>query len=682
MAEGNLTENDGQPTPEQRAAELRQRLSDAAYRYYVLDQPTISDAEYDALMAELRGLENAHPELVTPDSPTQRVGAPPLPEFTKHEHRERMLSLGNAFSEQDLRDFDARVRRGLDVPADTPIRYTCELKLDGLAVSLTYENGALAIGATRGDGSVGENVTPNIRTISAVPLRLRTEGNPPPEVLEVRGEVFLLHAEFERVNAEREERGEPTFANPRNAAAGSVRQLDSAITASRRLDCFCYALGYSSRPLPFDTQTGLLNALREWGFRTDPHARTVDGIDAVWEFVQEWEERRRELPYDTDGVVVKVDSLRAQNTLGATSHDPRWAIAYKYPAQQVATRVKSIEVQVGRTGALTPVANLEPVVVGGVTVSRATLHNEDEVRRKDVRVGDTVMVQRAGEVIPEIVSVVKDAGHESRPEFSMPSTCPVCGADTERLPGEAVTRCIGVSCPAQLKRRIEHFASRGAMDIEGLGDNLVSRLVDAGALRDVADVFYLSLEDLVAVERMAEKSARNVLEAIEEARSRPLERLITALGIPQVGATVARTLAEALGSLEALAGASEEELQKIHGIGPVVAHSIAHFFAQDETKDVLAKLARANLNLSAPGRAEGDDRFAGKTFVFTGALETMTRPEAEAIVRRLGGTASGSVSKKTAYVVAGEAAGSKLDKARELGVPVLTEAEFREMAGV
>jgi len=665
--------------PEQRVTELRELINQAAHRYYALDSPTISDAEYDRLFAELRALEEQNPALVTPDSPTQRVGAPPLTSFTPHTHRERMLSLGNAFSEGDLRDFDARVRKGLDYPADEQVAYIAELKLDGLAVSLTYENGLLSIGSTRGDGTSGENITPNVRTIRAVPLRLK--GNAP-DFLEVRGEIILTHAEFERVNEQRSEKGEPTFANPRNAAAGSVRQLDSSITAQRRLDCFCYAVGAMTGGPRFATQHDLLKALEEWGFHVNPHYACLTGIDAVWQFIQEWEDKRETLEYDTDGVVVKVDSIAAQRTLGATSHDPRWAIAWKYPAQQVTTRVNDIIVNVGRTGALTPVAVLEPVVVGGVTVSRATLHNEDEVRNKDVRIGDTVVIQRAGEVIPEVVSVISDEGHAGRAEFRMPGKCPVCGADTERIPGEAVTRCIGISCPAQLKRRIEHFASRDAMDVDKLGEKIISRLVDTGTLKDPADIYYLTLEDLKNVERMAQRSAQNVLDAIEEARSRPLERLITGLGIPQVGATAARILAEASGGIDNLSKMTGEQLQTLHGIGPVVAASIAHFFSQDETKAVLDKLSRAGLRISVPDKTDTDNRFTGKTFVFTGALEAMTRPEAEAAVRRLGGQATGSVSKKTSYVVAGESAGSKLDKARELGVTVLTEAEFRELAGL
>lgn len=662
--------------PGEHIHELRVLLNDASYRYHVLDLPEISDAEYDAALAELRSLEDAHPELISPDSPTQRVGAPPLSSFLPHTHRERMFSLGNAFSEDDLREFDARVRRGLDTRAGDAIRYVAELKLDGLAVSLTYENGLLVTGATRGDGSQGEDVTPNIKTVRAVPLRLQDHA---PTLVEVRGEVFMTHEEFRRVNEAREESGEPTFANPRNAAAGSVRQLDSTITAGRRLECFCYAVGALKGETPFSTQTELLRTLSSWGFRVNPNVKTLDGIDAVCEYIREWDERRNELPYDMDGVVVKVDSLRAQRTLGFTSHDPRWAIAYKFAAQEVATRVNDIIVNVGRTGALTPVAILEPVFVGGVTVGKATLHNLDEVRRKDVRIGDTVMVRRAGEVIPEVVSVVEDPEHSARPEWAMPDRCPVCGSETQRVEGEAVTRCLGIACPAQLKRRIEHFASRGAMDIDRLGDKLIDRLVEAGKLADPADVFFLTKQDFLEIERMADKSAQNVVDSIQSARTRPLERLITGLGIPQVGAAAARDLSAAAGSLDRLAGMTVDELRGIHGIGPIVAESIARFFRQDETKVVLGKLALGKLKLSAPQRAEGDERFSGKTFVFTGTLETMTRPEAEAIVRLFGGTASGSVSKKTSFVVAGESAGSKLDKARDLGVPVITESEFSAM---
>ena len=665
------------PEPVNRIKELIGFLNEASYRYHVLDQPAISDAEYDQALSELRALEAAHPELLTPDSPTQRVGATPLPAFQPHVHRERMFSLGNAFRESDLTDFDARVRRGLDTPEGDLITYVAELKMDGLAVSLTYENGVLVTGATRGDGAQGENVTPNLRTVRAIPLRLASGA---PSLVEVRGEVFMTHEEFERVNETREGNGEATFANPRNAAAGSVRQLDSSITAGRRLECVCYAVGALTGEAPYATQTELLQTLALWGFRDNPHVKTLNGMAEVWEYIQEWDAQRFELPYDMDGVVVKVDSLRAQRTLGFTSHDPRWAIAYKFAAQEVATRVNDIIVNVGRTGARTPVAILEPVFVGGVTVGKATLHNIDEVRRKDVRIGDTVMIRRAGEVIPEVVSVVSDAEHASRPEWSMPDRCPVCGSEAQRVEGEAVTRCLGIACPAQLKRRIEHFASRGAMDIDRLGDKLIARLVDAGKLTDPADVFFLTKQDFIEIERMAEKSAQNVVDSIEAARTRPLERLIAGLGIPQVGGAAARDLAAASSGIDHLAGMTAEELQGIHGIGPIVAKSIAMFFRQDETRVVLGKLRIANLNINAPERAEGDDRFAGKTFVFTGTLETMMRSEAEATVRRFGGSASGSVSKKTSYVVAGEAAGSKLEKAQSLGVPVITEAEFAEMA--
>ncbi|HEY3268987.1 MAG TPA: NAD-dependent DNA ligase LigA [Armatimonadota bacterium] len=668
--------------PVSRAAELRRLLTDASYRYHVLDQPTISDAEYDRALAELRALEEADPSLLTPDSPTQRVGAAPLGQFTPHVHRERMLSLSNAFSEDDLRDFDARVRRGLDAPEGDQIPYVAELKMDGLAVSLTYVEGVLTVGSTRGDGYQGEDVTPNLKTVREIPLRLRGDALPYPSLIEVRGEVFMSHEEFSAVNEAREEAGEPTFANPRNAAAGSVRQLDSSITAGRRLNCYCYAIGAATGGVPFSTQAELLAGLGRWGFRVNPDVAALSGIEEVIAYVRQWEERKDTLPYDMDGVVVKVDNLRAQRSLGATSHDPRWAIAYKFPAQQVSTQVLDIITNVGRTGALTPVAMLQPVAVGGVTVSKATLHNEDEVRRKDVRIGDTVVIQRAGEVIPEVVSVIVDAEHASRPEWSMPDRCPVCGSETQRAEGEAVTRCLGIACPAQLKRRIEHFASRGAMDIDRLGDKLIARLVDAGKLADPLDVFALTKDDLMEIERMADKSAQNVVDSINAARVRPLERLITGLGIPQVGATAARTLAQQSGSLERLAAMTADELKLVHGIGPVVAESIERFFRQDETQVVLRKISEQNLKIAAPERQDGDGRFEGKTFVFTGALETMTRPEAEAIARRLGGTASGSVSKKTSYVVAGENAGSKLEKANALGVTVITEAEFLGLAGV
>lgn len=664
--------------------DLRRRINRANYLYYVKDQPEISDAEYDRLMRRLQELEEKYPSLVTPDSPTQRVGAPPLDEFPVHEHIVPMLSLQNAFGEDELRAFDERCKRFLGWPPDADIEYCCELKFDGLAVSLTYVDGVLTTGATRGDGYRGENVTENLRTIRTIPLNLnhtKDESNPYfkpiPSLVEVRGEVILRHDEFRRINEERELSGEPTFANPRNAAAGSVRQLDSRVTARRKLTMYCYGVG-ACEGLQFDTQYEILCTLGSWGFLVNPNVRVCSNVDEAVEYVREWQTKKEQLDYDIDGVVVKVNSVALQNQLGYVARSPRWAVAYKYPAHQATTRVVNIRVQVGRTGALTPVADLEPVEVGGVTVSRATLHNEDEIRRKDVRIGDTVVVQRAGEVIPEIVEVVKEKRTGQEKEFVMPSKCPVCGADVLRLEGEAVARCTGIACPAQLKERIVHFASREAMDIEHVGPALVEQLVDKGLVKDPADLYYLKVEDLASLERMGEKSARNVIEAIERSKSASLARLIYALGIRHVGERTAAALAEHFGSIDALKNATEEELAKVPDVGPVVARSIATFFRQAETEEVLRKLKAVGIDPKSEER-KVSDVFAGKTVVFTGGLSNLTREEAESLVFELGGKPSSSVSRNTDLVVVGENPGSKLEKARSLGVRIVTEDEFLQM---
>lgn len=662
---------------EQRAEALRKEIEQHNYAYYVLDQPTVSDATYDALMRELMEIEATYPELVTADSPTQRVGSAPSDAFATHEHRVPMLSLGNAFSFDELREFDARVKRILGLPADHAVEYVAELKIDGLAVSLTYRDRRFVVGATRGDGYRGEDVTPNLRTVRGLPLYLQ-DAAPEGEV-EVRGEVFLTHDEFQRINHEREQRGEPVYANPRNSAAGSLRQLDSSITARRRLHYFAYALGYLSGPGP-ETQWELLEKLRAWGFRTNPYSRLCANLEAVMEFTEEWREKRHELNYDTDGVVVKVNSLALQQELGFVSRSPRWAIAYKYPAEQARTRIRDIKIQVGRTGALTPVAVMEPVEVAGVIVERATLHNEDEIRRKDIRIGDTVIIQRAGEVIPEVVEVVKDARTGEEREFVFPTTCPVCGADVERPEGEAVARCVGIACPAQLQRRIQHWASRGAMEIEGLGPAIIEQLLARKLIEDPADLYSLTVDQLAALDRLAEKSAQNLVSAIAASKGRPLARLIFAFGIRHVGETVARLLAEYFRTIDRLAAASLEDLSQVQGVGPQIAESVYRFFRQDETIRVLEKLRAAGVLPREEAVPEAaSSALAGKSFVFTGTLETMQRSEAEALVRRLGGAATGSVSRNTTHVVAGAKAGSKLDKARQLGIPVLTEQEFLEM---
>lgn len=672
--------------PEEIRAEieqLRQRINRANFLYYVKDLPDISDAEYDRLMRRLQDIEAKYPALVTPDSPTQRVGAAPQTELAPFVHRTPMLSLANAFSDEELRAFDERCKRFLHIEKDEMLEYDCEPKFDGLAISLTYEDGILTAGATRGDGYRGENVTENLRTIKSIPLNLHHSKREAPEVksipafIEVRGEVIIAHEEFRRINEERENSGEPTFANPRNAAAGSIRQLDPRITARRNLTMFCYAVG-AYEGVDFNTQYDILCALGDWGFKVNPDIKICSGIDKVIEYVGDWRDRKEQLAFDVDGMVIKVNLLDLQTRLGNVARSPRWAIAYKYPAMQATTRVLDIRVQVGRTGALTPVADMEPVEVSGVTVSRATLHNEDEIHRKDVRIGDTVVIQRAGEVIPEIVEVLKDNRTGDEREFVMPAKCPVCGADVERLPGEAVARCIGIACPAQLRERIIHFASRGAMDIDGVGPALIDQLLEKQLVSDPADLYYLKVEDLLPLERMAQKSAENAISAIQTSTRQPLSRLVYALGIRHVGERTAAVLAQQFGSIDRLRNATEEELAQVRDIGPVAAMSIRTFFEQDETIQVLRKLKEAGLDPKEEVRQE-TAVFSGKTIVFTGALQKMTREQAHALVFKLGGNPSGSVSRNTDLVVAGEKAGSKLDKARSLGVNVVSEDEFLEM---
>lgn len=665
-----------------RIEELRRLIEYHNYRYYVLDQPEISDEEYDRLFRELVELEAQFPDLITPDSPTQRVGAPPLEAFPEHTHREVMLSLDNAFSDEELVAFDQRVKRFLDLPPDALIEYTCELKIDGLAVSLTYENGVLTVGATRGDGVRGENVTPNIRTVRQIPLRLRMESlfDTPPPIIEVRGEVYLSYREFERINREREEAGEPLFANPRNAAAGSLRQLDSRITARRHLRFWAYGIGYAEG-VEFQSQWEVLQQLKAWGFPVNPHTRLVKGVEEALAYCHEWRARRAELDYATDGVVIKVNDFALQRRLGATQRAPRWAIAYKYPAEQARTVLREVRWQVGRTGVLTPVAIMEPVQVGGVTVSRATLHNLDEIRRKDIRIGDTVVIQRAGEVIPEVVAVVPEARTGQEIPIEPPTNCPVCGARVERIEDEAALRCINLACPAQIVERIRHFTSRHAMNIEGVGEKWVQRLFELGYIHDPADLYYLHQhrDALINLERSGEKLVSNILNAIEKSKQAGLDRLIFALGIRHVGEHAARLLAEHFGSLDALMHATEEELTAIPGIGPETAHEVVEFFARPENHQVIEKLRRAGVKMHMERAQPKATPFAGMTFVFTGELQSYTREEAEALVRSLGGRATSSVSRATTYVVAGPGAGSKLQKALELGIPVLNEEQFLEM---
>jgi len=663
--------------------DLRGRINRANFLYYVKDQPEISDADYDKLLRRLQELETRYPRTITPDSPTQRVGIAPQTEFATFEHRIPMLSLANAFGEDELRAFDDRCRRMLHMESSEPLEYDCEPKFDGLAVSLTYIDGILTAGATRGDGYRGENITENLKTVRSIPLNLHQIGRESPDVkpippmIEVRGEVILTHEEFRRINEERETTGEPTFANPRNAAAGSVRQLDPRITAKRRLTMFSYAVG-DYEGIEFSTQYEVLCTLGDWGFKVNPDVRVFDNIDNVAAYIREWGEKKEHLDYDVDGMVVKVNSFDLQTRLGYVARSPRWAVAYKYPAHQVQTRVNNIRVQVGRTGALTPVADLEPVEVSGVTVSRATLHNEDEIRRKDVRIRDTVVVQRAGDVIPEVVEVVKDKRTGSEVEFQMPANCPVCGADVVREPGEAVSRCTGIACAAQIKETIGHFASRNAMDIEGVGPAIIDQLIDKELIHDPADLYPLTKEQLASLERMADKSAENVVNAIEASKAATLDRVIYALGIRHVGERTAASLAQHFGSIESIRSATEEQIAEVPDVGPVVAASVATFFAQTENEEVMRKLKEAGIDPKVEQRRESA-AFSGKSVVFTGALQRMTRDEAQALVYKLGGNPSSSVSGSTSLVVAGERAGSKLDKARSLGVTVVSEDEFLEM---
>lgn len=660
----------------ERARRLREEVAHHDYRYYVLDDPVITDAEYDALMRELEGLEARFPALATPDSPTRRVGGRPLEGFTQVRHPVPMLSLANVFDGGELADFARRVEGLL---AGEAVEYVVEPKYDGLSVALTYEDGLFVRGATRGDGEVGEDVTENLRTVRTIPLRLRGDA---PRLLTVRGEVFMPRRAFERLNEQRAAAGEPLFANPRNAAAGSVRQLDPRVTAQRRLDCFVYEVMHVEGGQLLPTHHEALSALAAWGLRVNPVHRLCRTIEEVAAVIAEWERRRWDLPYEIDGMVVKVDGLDQQTRLGATHKSPRWAAAYKYPAEEARTRVRDVIVSVGRTGVLTPVADLDPVEVGGVTVSRASLHNEDYIQAKDVRIGDVVIIRRAGDVIPEVVRVETAARRGDERPFLMPDRCPVCGSEVVRLPGEAASRCTGVACPAQARETIRHFGSRHAMDIEGLGPAVIDQLLAAGLVADAGDLYFLRHEDVAGLERMGDKSAANLLAAIEASKDRPLSRLIFGLGIRFVGERGAQLLAEHLGSMDALREAPAEVLTSIPEVGEKTAAGILAFFRQEQTERLLEKLRRAGVRTADEGAApRGPQPLAGLTFVLTGTLRGMTRTEAEAAVTARGGRPSGSVSRKTDYVVAGEDPGSKLARARELGVRVLSEEEFLRMIG-
>ena len=659
-----------------RIEELRAEIRKHDYHYYVLNQPLISDAEYDKLFRELQELEEKYPQLVTPDSPTQRVGAPPAEEFRPVRHAIPMLSLQNCFTEGEFLEWDRRVRRLLG--GERPI-YVCEPKLDGLSVELVYENGVFTVGSTRGDGYVGEDVTRNLRTIRQIPLRLLPLDGEVPRLLEVRGEVYMEKEDFRRLNREREEKGEPPFANPRNAAAGSLRQLDPNITASRPLKAFFYATG-RVEGLEIRSQEELLTTLPKLGFPVNPLWRRCETPEEAIEFYHELLEQREELPYEADGMVVKVNDFSQREVLGEVSRAPRWAIAFKFPAEEATTRVLDIVVQVGRTGALTPVAILEPVEVSGVTVSRATLHNEDEVKRKDVRIGDWVVVRRAGEVIPEIVKSIPERRTGQEKEFRMPDRCPVCGGPVVRPPGEVIHRCENLSCPARIKEAIRHFASRRAADIEGLGEKLVDQLVDKGLVRRISDLYHLTKEQLAALERMGEKSAQNLLEQLERSKGMSLARLIYALGIRYVGEHIAEVLAERFGSIDELARASYEELVEIPEIGPRIAQSIVDFFQNQDNRRLIAELKAVGIDPRAERPTE-EGPLVGKTFVFTGRLSAFTREEARRLVEELGGKVASSVSRKVDFLVVGEDPGSKLDRARALGIRTLTEEEFRNLVG-
>jgi len=658
-----------------RLDELRRQLHYHNHRYYVLDDPEISDAHYDRLLRELEGLEARYPDLITPDSPTQRVGARPLEKFETLPHTVPMLSLENAFNREEVQEFDERVKRFLKRAED--LTYTVEPKMDGLAIELIYEQGLLIRSATRGDGYVGEDVTQNVRTIPAVPLRLQPGNTPAPDRLEIRGEVYLRLKNFREFNRKRLEAGEPAFANPRNAAAGSLRQLDPRVTAQRPLYFYAYGLG-ALTGLPLDGQWEILEALSQWGVPVNPQARRVKGIETAWSFCQEMEDLRHSLPYEIDGVVIKVDSLELQENLGVKSRSPRWALAFKFQPSQETTRILNIEVQVGRTGALTPVALLQPVVVGGVEVSRATLHNQDEIERKDIRIGDTVVIQRAGEVIPEVVKVVDGARPGREAAFRLPGECPVCRSPVVRLPGEVAHRCSNPNCSAQVKESIRHFASKGAMDIEGLGEKMVDQLVEKGLVQDYGDLYALTREVLVPLERLADKSAGNLIKALERSKQAALGKFIYALGIRFVGEHVAAILAGYFGSLEALSVSTEEELLSIREVGPQVARSIRVFFDNPQNQKVVGKLLRGGVKLKGE-KTGGPKPLAGKTFVLTGRLTRFTREEAKEKIEALGGKVAGSVSSKTNYLVAGEEPGSKLDKARELQVPILNEEDLTHL---
>jgi len=658
----------------ERIRELRDELHYHNYRYYIEDDPVISDAEYDRKLRELQGLEGEFPDLQSPDSPTQRVGAPPLDEFNTVTHRQQMLSLANAQNTEEIREFDERVKRALGTTEN--IEYVCEPKLDGLAVELVYEDGVFVQGSTRGDGTTGEDITQNLRTIPYIPLRLRDDSLDIPALLEVRGEVYMEEADFVALNEQRVEDGEQPFANPRNCAAGSLRQLDPNVTAGRNLKIYCYGSGVIEGA-SFSSHWEFLQTIPGWGFRINSLTTTCSTIDEAIGYYEDIENRRNGLGYEIDGVVIKVNDYELRDELGVRSRSPRWAVAGKFKAQQEVTVIEDIEASVGRTGAVTPVAHLEPVNIGGVTVSRATLHNQDEIDRKDVRIGDTVVVQRAGDVIPEVVKVILDNRPNNTEPYHLPETCPVCGGHVIRIEDEVIHRCQNISCPAQVKGHLKHFASKAAMDIDGLGDKLVEQLFDEDLIHDPADLYHLSEDDLIDLERMAEKSAQNLLAAIDASKQATLARFLYALGIRNVGEHLSRVLEREFGSLKNIRSSSKEELEAVNEIGPIVAESIYNFFSEEQNQALIERLLAAGITLETPDISTDEENiFADKTIVFTGALEHFTRSDAKKLTEQLGGRATSSVSSKTDFVVAGENAGSKLDKARELAITVLTEEEF------
>ncbi len=661
----------------ERAEKLRAEINHHNYLYYVLDSPAISDADYDALMRELKELEERYPAIITPDSPTQRIGAPISEKFASVPHTVPMLSLDDAFSPEEVIAFDRRIRKLLDRTHD--ITYMLEPKMDGLAVELVYENGIFILGSTRGDGYTGEDITANLRTIRAIPLRLVIpEGSSPPERLEARGEVFMHLEDFRRLNKRREEEGEAPFANPRNAAAGSLRQLDPAVTASRPLDIFLYGVGIVSGR-EFETQEEVLSYLRSVGLKTNPLAEKCRGIHRAIEFHERMTQRRKSLSYEIDGTVIKVNSIQLQQRLGAKARSPRWAIAYKFQAARAITRIEKIMLSIGRTGAVTPVAVMEPVKVGGVVVSRATLHNEDEIRRKDIREGDYVIIQRAGDVIPEVVKPLKERRTGREKEFVMPENCPVCGTKLVRKPGEAVWRCPNPDCFPRLVKKISHFASKNAMDIDGLGPKLAEQLINAGLVRDIPDIYSLTADDLVALERFGEKSAANLLESIEKSKDTTLARFLYALGIRHLGEVSAQRVADHFGSIEKIKDADVSDFMQIDGIGDELAASLYAWFRDEKNREILRRLLEAGIRFRDEKVADSKKALEGKSFVFTGTLPTLKRAEAKRLVQEAGGRVSSSVSRRTDYVVVGENPGSKYEKARKLGVKIITESDFLKL---